>query len=83
MKKSAGDGGLMAWKRTKSWNERRRDLQQQFEDDVALTLDESQQAIWKSFTRLLRRQRVLPEMGQYVQQITLVDLLRGTRQAGP
>lgn len=75
MKRGIGDDALTSWQRIRLWHDTRRELQQQFEDDVALILDDRQQTLWTSFTRRLRRQRVLPEMDSFQAQITLVDLL--------
>lgn len=75
MKQSKGYDGFTNWQRTKQWNDTRLGLQLQFEDDVALSLDETQREIWTSFTRDLRRQRVLIEMGSTDPELVLLDLL--------
>ena len=69
------DDRLTIWKRTKSWNDTRLAFQLQFENDVALTLDENQQDIWLKLTRRFRRERVIPEMAVHVRHIVLLDLL--------
>ena len=69
------DDRLTIWKRTKSWNDTRLAFQLQFENDVALTLDENQQDIWLKLTRRFRRERVIPEMAVHVSHIVLLDLL--------
>lgn len=75
MIKGKGDDALTIWKRNKAWNDSRLSYQLQFEQDIALTLDDNQKVLWLKLTRSFRRDRVIPEMSFHAGHGVLLDLL--------